>query len=209
MTRTVLKHHLANAPAHAKYTSTSIQNSIADILGCQVKQAILNRVKRAQFFSLIADEVTDSSNKEQLAIVLRYVDPDDLHIREDLVEFVECDAGVTGRAVATKITGCIESSGLDLTKIRGQAYDGAGNMAGKVKGAAAIITSQDIATISKHIEEMDEELKKSNEELFSVQQATTNVQQLRTRHQQLTTQLFSERGSKLLSVDTVIVYFGN
>ena len=85
--------------------------------------------------------MTDSSNREQLAIVLRYVDPDDLQIREDLVGFVECDAGVTGSAVAEKLTGFIQSSGLDLNKLRGQAYDGAGNMAGKAKGAAAIITS--------------------------------------------------------------------
>ena len=138
---TVLRDHLAKASSHAKYTSPPIQNEIANILGDQIQQTIVNRVRRAQFFSLVADEVTDSSNREQLAIVLRYVDPDDLQIREDLVEFVECDAGVTGRAVAEKMTGFIQSSGLDLNKLRGQAYDGAGNMAGKVKGAAAIITS--------------------------------------------------------------------
>ena len=63
-------------------------------------------------------------------------------IREDLVDFVECDAGVTGNAEAQKLTGFIESCGLDPNKICGQAYDGAGNMAGKVKGAAAIITSE-------------------------------------------------------------------
>ncbi len=39
-------------------------------------------------------------------------------------------------------TGFITSSGLDPNKLRGQAYDGAGNMADKTKGAAAIITSQ-------------------------------------------------------------------
>ena len=133
---------MAKAPANAMYTSPAIQNDIANILGSQVKNTILKQVRRAEFFSLVADEVTDSSNREQLAIVLRYVDPDDLQIREDLVEFIECDAGVTGNAVAKKLTGFIESCGLDPNKIRGQAYDGAGNMAGKVKGAAAIITSE-------------------------------------------------------------------
>ena len=56
------------------------------------------------------------------------------------MEFIECDTGVTGRAIAEKITGLIQLSGLDPTKLRGQAYDGAGNMAGKTNGAAAIIT---------------------------------------------------------------------
>ena len=31
---------------------------------------------------------------------------------------------------------------LDPTKLRGQAYDGAGNMSGKTKGTAACISSQ-------------------------------------------------------------------
>ena len=134
----VLRDHLAKAPANAKYTSPSIQNEVADILGTQIKRNILDRVRRAKFFSVVADEVTDSSNKEQLA--LAYVDPGNLQIREDLVEFIECDTGVTGSAIAEKITGFIQSSGLDPTKLRGQAYDGAGNMAGKTNGAAAIIT---------------------------------------------------------------------
>ena len=56
------------------------------------------------------------------------------------MEFIECDTGVTGSAIAEKITGFIQSSGLDPTKLRGQAYDGAENMAGKTNGAAAIIT---------------------------------------------------------------------
>ena len=136
----VLRDHLAKAPANAKYTSPSIKNEVADILGTQIKRNILDRVRRAKLFSVVADEVTDSSNKEQLALALRYVDPGNLQIREDLVEFIECDTGVTGSAIAEKITGFIQSSGLDPTKLRGQAYDGAGNMAGKTNGAAAIIT---------------------------------------------------------------------
>ena len=139
---TVLRDHLAKASAHAKYTSPAIQNDIANVLGDQIKQTILNQVRRAEFFSLVADEVTDSSNREQLAIALRYVDPDDLQIRENLVEFVECDAGVTGSAVAEKLMRFIQSSGLNSNKLRGQAYDGAGNMADKAKGAAANISSE-------------------------------------------------------------------
>ena len=136
----VLRDHLAKAPANAKYTSPSIQNKVADILGTQIKRNILDRVRRAKLFSVVADEATDSSNKQQLALALRYVDPGNLQIREYLVEFIECDNGVTGRAIAERITGFIQSSGLDPTKLRGQAYDGAGNMAGKRNGAAAIIT---------------------------------------------------------------------
>ena len=90
----------------------------------------------------MADEVTDSSNKEQLSLVIRYVDPDDCGIPKDLVDFIECDIGITGSALAEKIIGFLQNHGVDITKLRGQAYDGAGNMAGWTRGAASLITAQ-------------------------------------------------------------------
>ena len=53
----------------------------------------------------------------------------------------ECDTGISGRDLADKITSCLQSFGLDLRNLRGQAYDGAGNMAGSVNGAAALIAA--------------------------------------------------------------------
>ena len=73
-------------------------------------------------------------------MVIRYVD--DCGIREDLVDFIECDTGITGRALAEKMLDFLQSNGMDLTKLRGQAYDGAGNMSGSTRGAASIITAQ-------------------------------------------------------------------
>ena len=90
----------------------------------------------------MADEVTDCSNTEQFSMVFRYVDPETSLIREDLVDFLECNTGVTGRCLADKITSCLQSYDLDLMKLRGQAYDGAGNVACTVSGTAAVITSQ-------------------------------------------------------------------
>ena len=51
---------------------------------------------------MIADEVTDCSNKEQLCIVLKYVDPDTYSIHEDLVTFLECDDRISGQVIAEK-----------------------------------------------------------------------------------------------------------
>ena len=76
----VLRDHLAKAPRNAMYTSPDIQNQITDILGDHVRQKILHKVRQAQLFTVIADEVTDCSNKEQLSVVLRYVDPNDSSI---------------------------------------------------------------------------------------------------------------------------------
>ncbi len=44
------------------------------MLSDQVRQQVIDKVKAATWFTVIADEVTDVSNKEQLSLVLRYVD---------------------------------------------------------------------------------------------------------------------------------------
>ena len=137
-----LKEHLATAPKNATYTSPDIQNQVIDIVGDHILEKILSKVKKAQFFTLIADEVTDCSNKEQLGLALRYVCPEEKSIREDLVSFLECDSGISGQALSEMMLGFISKHGLDPTKLRGQAYDGAGNMSGKTNGAASRITSQ-------------------------------------------------------------------
>ena len=133
----VLRDHLANTPRNAMYTSPDIQNQIVDILGDHIQEKNLLKVRKAQLFTIIADEVTDCSNREQLGLVLRYVDPDNCCIREDLVTFLNCDSGITGDVLAEKMITFIQTHGLVPTKLRGQAYDGAGNMSGKTKGAAA------------------------------------------------------------------------
>ena len=50
-----------------------------------------------------------------------------------------CEYGTTGEAVSNLITNALRKYGLDLRYLCGQGYDGAGNMAGKYQGAAAII----------------------------------------------------------------------
>ena len=98
-----LAEHLDKAPRNAMYTSPDIQNQFNDILGDHVRGKILDQGKKAQCFSVIADEVTDCSNKERLSLVVKYANSDDFQIREDLVSFIECDSGITGHALADKV----------------------------------------------------------------------------------------------------------
>ena len=147
---TVLRDHLAQSSRNATYTSSRIQNQILDILGSTVVGKIVQRVKDATYFTIIADEVTDCSNKEQLSLVLRYVNQEDNQIREDFTAFVECDCGITGRALADKILTFLSSHGLDPSKLRGQAYDGAGNMSGSLNGTAALISKDNPLPLYLH-----------------------------------------------------------
>ena len=69
----VLGEHLSSGARNATYTSSIIQNQVIDILADQVRQKIINKVHQARWYSVIADEVTDESNKEQLSLAVRYV----------------------------------------------------------------------------------------------------------------------------------------
>ena len=99
----------------------------------------MKEIKKAKYFSILADEVADVSNTEQLSLVLRYVD-DDNNIREEFVDFLPCKDGTSGQAIADLILERIRQYGLDPALIRGQGYDGAGNMSGKFRGCAACIS---------------------------------------------------------------------
>ena len=99
---------------------------------------IVQEVKEAKFFAVCADEAADAANKEQLALIIRFVDKSGL-VQEHFLEFLHCASGVSGEAIAQNILCALEKHSLDVSNLRGQGYDGAGNMAGKYQGAAARI----------------------------------------------------------------------
>ena len=119
-------------------TSPEIQNDLIDCCGAYIRTAVLKEVKQAPFFTVLADEAVDASSKEQMPIVLSFLDINRT-IREEFVDFVHCDFRTNGKALAKKVIDKLKYSGLDLDKWRRQGYDGAGNMAGHVNGYAAVI----------------------------------------------------------------------
>ena len=144
----VLSDHLQSAPANATYTSKTIQNELIVICGDLIRNKILERIRQACYFSVLADEATDISNDEQLSISIRYVDEGSP--KEVFVEFHKCTTGVTGQAIADDILLNLKNWQLQLEFLRGQAYDGAGAMAGKSKGAAACIVAKQPKALYTH-----------------------------------------------------------
>lgn len=138
----ILKEHLSLSPKNATYTSNTIQNNFIITIGKWIQNIIVGKVDAgSRVFAIIADEGRDCSNKEQMPIVVRYMDEAN-DIREDFLSFVECEHGTTGAQLADLIETTCHSLGLDMNLCRGQGYDGAGNMAGVCSGAATIIRSK-------------------------------------------------------------------
>ena len=66
----ILKEHLKSSSSRATYISKTIQNDLIKACGEYIRDKILEEVRSCRFFTVIADEATDSSNSEQLSIVL-------------------------------------------------------------------------------------------------------------------------------------------
>ena len=91
----------------------------------------------APYFSILADEVTDVSNREQLSLVIRFVDSGG-NIREEFLGFHNLQR-IAGEAMASSILDTLPQSNLDIKNCRGQGYDGASNMSPSRRGTQALI----------------------------------------------------------------------
>ena len=116
----VLKEHFKNAPRNATYRSKTTQNNIIAISAKFVTDNVVNEVKEAKYFSILADEVYDVSVKEQLSLVIRFVDSES-NIREEFLGFIHCVEGTAGAAIADLIFGHdAKTFGLDMNNCHGQ-----------------------------------------------------------------------------------------
>ena len=70
------------------YQSPDVTNELIILMGNHLLQHLLHRIRECQFYSIIADETRDTSNKEQLSISLRWVDSD-YNIFENLVGMIQ------------------------------------------------------------------------------------------------------------------------
>lgn len=112
-----------------------------DTVGKHIVTKIVAEVSESKMFSVMEDEAADVSNQENLSLVTRFVDSSQ-NIREEFVGFRECGEDTSGVSIKNLIIASISDMGLSMDSCRGQAYDGAGNMAGKYVGASTLIQRQ-------------------------------------------------------------------
>ena len=80
------------------------------------------------------DETTDCSNKEQVVLVIRWVD-EDLTVHESFIGLYSVPA-IDVNTLTTIIKDSLVWMNLSMNKIRGQFYDGASNLVGAKKGVS-------------------------------------------------------------------------
>ncbi|XP_071704499.1 uncharacterized protein [Rutidosis leptorrhynchoides] len=130
---------LENAPYNSQYIAASIQKELLGIIANKVRKHIRSEVGDS-YFCVMVDESRDESKKEQMAIVLRFVDNDGV-IRERFLDLVHV-SDTTSVTLKTCLWKQLLLYEFDTSKIRGQGYDGASNMRGEWNGLQALIRKE-------------------------------------------------------------------
>ncbi|XP_024642350.2 uncharacterized protein [Medicago truncatula] len=90
-----------------------------------VRNSIRKEIGNAKFCILI-DEAQDESKKEQMAVILRFVDGDGL-VQERFFDVVHVN-DTSAMTLKNELVSVLSRFNLEVENIRGQGYDGASNM---------------------------------------------------------------------------------
>jgi len=113
----------------------------------EVLHAILKEIGD-DVFCLLVDESRDVSWKEQVAVVLRYVDKCGI-VKERFVGLVHVTE-TTSAYLKSSIDELFADLKLSLKQVRGQGYDGASNMRGEFNGLQSLIMRENSSAYYVH-----------------------------------------------------------
>ena len=120
-----------------KYMSPEVQNELLSIMALHILHNIAVIIQNAVLYSVMIDEATDQSNKEQIIFVLRWVS-EALEVNEEFIGLYSTSS-TTADALVSIIKDALLRLNLKLQHCRGQCYDGASVMCGIKKGVAKIL----------------------------------------------------------------------
>ena len=84
-----MKDNFSAGQKNVQYRFPKIQNDLIAAVGKWILQKLTQEIKAAKFFTICADGGTNVANKEQLPLIIRFVDQSGM-IREEFLEFVLC-----------------------------------------------------------------------------------------------------------------------
>ena len=132
---TFLDEHLRSGPRNSTMISKTVQNDLLHFMEKFVARTIIEEVDASLFVAVLADEVTDISNWEQLGVAVRYIKDNAAQEKLLVVSQVE---QTDGKSICQVMQHELSELGIDLSRCTAQAYDGGGNMSGRLRGCQAI-----------------------------------------------------------------------
>ena len=109
---------------------------------------IARNIKHGVFCTIMADEFTNSSSKEQFVMCLRWVEKY-LNLHEEFIGPHEVP-NISASPLASCIWDALIHVNLSFNKCRDQCYDAVGNMTGAGSGVTRQVKNQEPRTVSTH-----------------------------------------------------------
>jgi len=105
-------------------------------MAISVLQSLGKDILSSDFFTVMCDECTHSSNREQLSVCIRWIDSQ-FEPQEDFIGLYKMDS-VCATDIVKAMKKTLENMKLSLSNCRGQYYDGASTMSGPKKRSGKI-----------------------------------------------------------------------
>jgi len=124
------------------FVSWERQNQLIDSIAQDIATQIQTNVKQSKFFSIAIDSTFDTSRKEQVSFIIRYVCPNTGSIFERLLAIRE-SPNTCGNDLFSLFINVMEKYNIDwISDLVGQSYDGASNMRGMYNGLQALVKAK-------------------------------------------------------------------
>ncbi|GAV66288.1 Dimer_Tnp_hAT domain-containing protein/DUF4371 domain-containing protein [Cephalotus follicularis] len=127
---------LKNAPDNLKLIAPSIQKDIMCAAASETTDVIIKDLGD-EFFAILVDEGRDLSIKEQMVVILRYVDRKGNVLERFLGIVHVSDTGALSLKVA--LESLFSKHGLSISRLRGQGYNGASDMKREFNGLKTLM----------------------------------------------------------------------
>lgn len=124
------------------------QNEILELMATTVLSQIMGEIRRAEYFSISLDETSDVSRTEQVSVCLRIVS-NNLTAAEYFIGFYST-SDTKAVTLFDLVSEIFNKHKLSLSKLRGQCYDGASNVSGKISGLQMRIREEEPRALFVH-----------------------------------------------------------
>ena len=126
--------------------SHDVQNKV---MAFSVLREISDAIQESCFYSIMCDECTDVSNKEQVVICICWISNSDLEVHKDVIGLYAID-NISASTIVHVIKDALIHMNLGLSRCRGQCYDGESNMSGPRSGFAKQICDEEPHALYLH-----------------------------------------------------------
>ena len=131
-----------------KYTSPEVQNKFLSIMALHVLRKIVSNIQEAVYFTVMINKTTDQSNKDQVVLVLRWVN-EKLEAHDEFIGLY-MTSSITADLLVSVIKDTPLRMNLKIEHCQGKCYNGATVMSGAKNGVAKQISTDEPRAVYTH-----------------------------------------------------------